>query len=74
MSFKHLNMSSNYKSVNNLKVSEDLLSFVDNELLKDSEISPEKFWSGLSEALHDLAPKNNGHEGLRDALKLWHEI
>ncbi len=76
MSFKHLEMSSNYKSVNNLKVSEDLLSFVDNELLKDTEISPEKFWLGLSEALHDLAPKNKElikkRQILQKKIDEWH--
>jgi malate synthase len=51
-------MSTNYKSVNSLKVSEDLLSFVNNELLKDSGIIPEKFWLGFDEAAHSLAPKN----------------
>jgi malate synthase len=69
-------MSSNYKSVNNLKVSEDLLSFVDNELLKNTEISPEKFWLGLSEALHDLAPKNKElikkRQILQKKINEWH--
>ena len=37
-------MSNNYLSVNNLKVAEVLLSFVDNELLKDTDISPKKFY------------------------------
>ena len=36
-------MTTSYKSVNNLKISENLLSFVDNELLKDTDIAPEKF-------------------------------
>ena len=35
-------MSSNYISVNNLKVSSILLSFVNEELLKDIDISSEK--------------------------------
>ena len=69
-------MSSNYKSINNLKVSEDLLSFVDNELLKDIKISPEKFWLGLSEALHDLAPKNKElikkRQILQKKIDEWH--
>ena len=47
-----------YKNVNDLKVAEDLLLFVNNELLKDTDINPEKFWLGLNEAVHDLAPKN----------------
>ena len=76
MSFKHSKMPTNYKSVNNLKVSEDLLSFVDNELLKDTEISPEKFWFGFSEAVHNLAPKNKEliktREILQKKIDDWH--
>ena len=37
-------MSKNYQNVNNLKISEELLSFVNNELLIDLAISSEKFW------------------------------
>ena len=69
-------MPTNYKSVNNLKVSEDLISFVDNELLKDTDISPEKFWLGFSEAAHDLAPKNKELLKIRESLQKkiddWH--
>ena len=31
-----------YENVNNLKVAKELFSFVNNELLKDTEITPEK--------------------------------
>ncbi len=69
-------MPTNYKSINDLKVSENLLSFVNNELLKDTEISPEKFWSGFSEAVHDLAPKNKELIKIREKLQTkidnWH--
>ena len=69
-------MPTNYKSVNNLKVSEDLISFVDNELLKDTNISPEKFWLGFSEAAHNLAPKNKELLKIRESLQKkiddWH--
>ena len=69
-------MPTNYKSVNNLKVSEDLISFVDNELLKDTSISPEKFWLGFSEAAHNLAPKNKEllkiRENLQKKIDDWH--
>ena len=51
-------MKKNYLVVNNLKVSKELLSFVNNDLLKDTNISPEKFWSGFDKAVHKLAPKN----------------
>ena len=69
-------MSTNYKSVNNLKVSEDLISFVDNELLKGTDVSPEKFWLGFSEAVHNLAPKNKElleiRENLQKEIDDWH--
>ena len=51
-------MTSNYQSVNNLKVSEKLLSFVNNERLKYTNISSEKFWLGFDKAVHELAPTN----------------
>ena len=70
-------MSTNYKSVNNLKVSEDLLSFVNNELLKDTGITLEKFWSGFDKAVHDLAPKNKEllkiRENLQNKINEWHK-
>ena len=37
-------MPTNYQSVNNLKVSEELLSFINNELLEGIEINPKEFW------------------------------
>ena len=65
-------MPTNYKSVNKLKVAEDLLSFVNNELLKDTEISPEKFWPGFSDTVHSLAIKNK--ELIKTREKLQSEI
>ena len=51
-------MTSKYVSINNLKIAEDLLFFINNELLKDTEISQENFWSGFDKSLHELAPKH----------------
>ena len=51
-------MSSKYHSVNNLKVSEELLHFVNNELFDGTDISPDKFWKDFDKAVHELAPKN----------------
>ena len=69
-------MSTNYKSINKLKVTEDLLYFVNNELLKGTSISPEKFWKGFSEAVHSLAPKNKEliktREKLQNEINRWH--
>ena len=51
-------MSTNYISVNNLKISENLLSFVNDELLKETNISPEVFWLKFDGIIHELAPIN----------------
>ena len=55
-------MDEKYLNVNNLKVSSVLLEFVNNELLSDTGITPEKFWSGFDKSVHELAPKNKGDE------------
>ena len=64
-------MPTEYKNVNNLKVAEDLLSFVNDELLKGIDISPEKFWSGLDEITHDskLDPNSITVEMILDKIK-----
>ena len=70
-------MSIKYKNVENLKVSEELLNFVDKELLKDTAVSPEKFWSGFSKVVHDLAPKNRElikiREEIQQKINEWHK-
>ena len=69
-------MTTNYQSVNNLKVAKKLLSFVNNELLKDIDISPEIFWSGFDKAVHELTPRNkeliNIREDLQKKIDQWH--
>ncbi len=69
-------MSDNYQSVNNLKVSKELVSFIDNELLKDTDISPKHFWEGFDKAVHELAPKNKEliliRENLQKKINDWH--
>ena len=69
-------MSKKYQTINNLKVSEDLLSFVNHELLIDINISPEKFWLNFDKAVHELAPKNKElikvREDLQKKIDEWH--
>ena len=69
-------MPISYKNINNLKVAEDLLIFVNNELLKDTQISSEKFWSGFDKMVHELAPKNKKliqtRENLQKKINAWH--
>ena len=69
-------MNINYQTVNNLKVSNKLLKFVNEELLKDTNILPEKFWSGFDKYVHELSPKNREllkvREDLQNKIDDWH--
>ncbi|MFL2885005.1 MAG: malate synthase G [Candidatus Pelagibacter sp.] len=69
-------MTSKYHSVNGLKVSEELLHFVNNELFDGTDISPEKFWKDFDKAVHELAPKNKDlidfRETLQKKIDKWH--
>ena len=69
-------MTAKYHSVNNLKVSEELLLFVNNELFDGTDISPEKFWEDFDKAVHELAPKNKElidfREILQKKIDKWH--
>ena len=40
-------MKEKYTKIHNLSVSSKLLNFVNEELLKDTKISSEKFWKGF---------------------------
>ena len=69
-------MSKNYQNIHSLKVSEELLSFVNNELLKDLDITSENFWLGFDNVVHELAPKNKELLEIREILQKkiddWH--
>ncbi len=69
-------MSKNYQSVNNLKVSENLLSFVNEELLKDIGVPIDKFWFNFDKTVHELANRNKELIKVRNKLQKeineWH--
>ncbi len=69
-------MQEKYIKINNLKVSEDLSKFINDELLKDTNVTIEKFWSGLEKALNELVPKNKElikfREDLQKKIDSWH--
>ena len=69
-------MQNKYTTVNNLKISNELLSFVNNELLKDTEVTPETFWMGFDKVVHELSPKNKEliltREKLQKEINDWH--
>ena len=69
-------MQEKYTTIYNLKVSEKLLKFVNNELLKNTEISAQKFWSGFDKAVHKLSSINKEliiqREDLQKKIDEWH--
>ena len=69
-------MNKKYQNVNNLKVHDELLSFVNDELLKETSISPEKFWQGFDNMVHELSPQNKKliekREILQKKIDDWH--
>ena len=69
-------MPTNYQSINNLKVSEELLSFINNELFEDIEIEPKEFWIKFDKLVHELAPINKDlikeRENLQKKIDNWH--
>ena len=77
MALSCYNLFRNEQKVNNLTVSSDLLDFVNNTLLKDTNIIKENFWLGFDKALHELAPINKGLLEIREKLQLkideWHK-
>ncbi len=69
-------MKIKYEVVNNIKISKELLEFVNNELLKDTNINPDIFWSSFDKIVHELAPLNNQllkkREDLQKKIDDWH--
>ena len=69
-------MKKKYTKINDLSVSDELLNFVNNELLNETKISPEKFWIGFNKVVHELAPKNKEllkiREDLQKKIDSWH--
>ena len=69
-------MQDKYININSLKVSESLSNFIDNELLKDTGISSDKFWVGFEKTINELEPRNREliefREILQKKIDAWH--
>ena len=69
-------MQEKYININSLKVSENLSKFISEELLKDIDISTEKFWVGFEKVVNELNSKNveliNFREDLQKKINEWH--
>ncbi len=69
-------MPKKYINIENLSISEDLYSFINNEAIPGTEISKDKFWKGLSKVSHELRLKNIELLRIRKKLQIdidrWH--
>ena len=69
-------MQEKYININTLKVSEKLSQFISDELLKETDLSIDNFWSGFEKTVNELAPKNkeliNFREDLQKQIDNWH--
>ncbi len=60
----------------NLSINQQMLDFVNTELLTGSDISPDAFWAGFDAAVHELAPINRDllaiRADLQEKINAWH--
>ena len=65
-----------YNSQGKLSIAEELLNFVNKELLPEINIDPKKFWDGFDKAVHELTPKNKElittREQMQKKIDEWH--
>ncbi|UJF20136.1 malate synthase G [Vibrio sp. SS-MA-C1-2] len=66
----------NYIDAFDIKVDQNLFSFVENEVLPGLQVESEQFWCGFSNTIKELAPKNAELLATRDRfqkqLDEWH--
>ena len=69
-------MSKKYVNFHNLSISEDFYKFINNEAIPGTDISPDKFWKGLSKISHELNQKNivllRKRKKLQMDIDRWH--
>ena len=60
---------SNYTQCGNLSVANELFHFVNDEVLKDSSVTPDAFWAGFDTSIHELAPRNRALLEVRQSMQ-----
>ena len=67
---------SNRTLVAGLSVAEELFNFIETQVLPGLSVTPDHFWTGLSEITHELGPKNRTllaeREVMQDKIDQWH--
>ncbi len=59
-----------YIEIKNLSISENLYRFINNELLPGTKITVTNFWSGFSQAVHELSKINKKILEVREDLQI----
>lgn len=66
-----------YIQVGRLQVASVLYQFINEEAMPGSRVTPEQFWTGFDQIIHDLSPKNKAllhkREELQSAINSWHK-
>ncbi|MDH5797340.1 MAG: malate synthase G, partial [Paracoccaceae bacterium] len=61
---------------NGLQIDSQLVSFVEEQAIPGTGLDAEKFWSGFTDLVHDLGPKNRAllekREDLQAKIDAWH--
>ncbi len=61
---------------NGLQVDTQLASFIEEDVLPGTDVTPEQFWDGLSRLVHEQGPKNRAlmahREKLQSLIDDWH--
>jgi malate synthase len=62
--------------INNLKIDENLINFIDNEAIPGTNIKSEKFWKDFDNVVHKLALKNKEliqkRDNIQKKIDEWH--
>ena len=68
--------NNNYIKNGNIFVEKSLYNFVNKEILKNTKITPKRFWNGLDKAMNILKPKNEKllqkREEIQSLINNWH--
>ena len=69
---------SSYVQVGSLQVDEQLVQFINEQVLPGSEVAEHSFWQGFEQIVNDLAPINKKLLAYRDELQQkihdWHKV
>ena len=62
---------------NGLQVADELVRFIETQALPGTGVKPDVFWSGFSDLVHDLGPKNRDllqvREDMQSQIDAWHK-